>query len=133
MGVRCSIWRQRDMTLKDKNIKRQTAIWKIKRKFKKEIKKWLMTKEVRRTEKNRHKCGPLIITSQIKFAASYIWQSWHQFDNHATRLLHLCKIKSKIKCSQKEDLHKSVKSWRKNFCGHDWSIPREFDLEPLLY
>ena len=94
-------------------------------------KKRRLTKEARTTEWNGYKCCLSILTSQIKVVSSNIWRSGRQVDSHAISLLWLYNIKSKCTCSQKEDINKSIKSRRKNFGGHNWSIPGYFDWEPV--
>ena len=124
-GEEILTWRLVTSRGKQKSTRgKEWSIWKWQKR--------ILAKEVRPTKWNGHKCCPSIITSRIKFVASNIWRYGHQFDGHVTILLRLCKIKRKITCSQKEDVHKSVKSRTKDFFGHNWSITGGFDWGPVL-
>ena len=106
------------MPLKDRKGKRQTEICQIKRKKKMEM-----------TQNNN---GERSYSYQVKWVsmwtigthiwekvvASYICRSERQVERQASILWRLWYIPIKITSSHKEDIYKSIKSGRKDFCGY---------------
>ena len=91
-----------------------------------------LAQDVRTNAINGHKCGSLVLTYWRKFVVLNIWRSRRQYDRNAKSLWRLRKTKGKNGCIQKEDIHKSYKSRRNDFCGHDWSIPINLNWQPLM-